>query len=156
MSNACQFIELQKLSLQLWLTPAWGTGEFVANIHNRKPIYSCYRSTALLCYQNKHIFNRIYRVIAYYWWIYLVPLVLHWYKASFSTCWLFCGFKILVALDNKRGLVAVAYTGSLTQGNHAIMAISPKPANNMLSRGPRDADWSTPDFLSWAEGQQWF
>ena len=41
-------------------------------------------------------------MIAYYWWIWVVLLILHCYKTSFSTWSLFCGFEILVALAIRK------------------------------------------------------
>ena len=52
-------MELPKLSLQLWLTPMWVTGETPWDSPNKQPIYTRCTSTALFCYQYKHIFNTL-------------------------------------------------------------------------------------------------
>ena len=106
--DVCQMHDIlwsrRKLSLQLWLTLTWVTGEFLGIIptesqftHDAHPLHYF-----IYFYQNKHIFKCISRVIAYNWWIWVILLIIHCYETSFLTWWLFCGFDILVALATSR------------------------------------------------------
>ena len=70
---------------------------------NTKSKYCQCTSAALLCYPNKQIFNCMWRIITYNWWIWIVPFILHCYKTSLSTWWLFLCIWDLVALATKKG-----------------------------------------------------
>ena len=61
--------------------------------------------------KNTQLFKCIWQINT--WMIWIVLLMPHCYKTSFSSGGCFCAFEILVALATEQDLVAVLYTGSL-------------------------------------------
>ena len=100
-----------KLSLQLWLTPTWVTGEFLGIVSTNLLMMHIHCTTLLpkQAYILLHITSNNISMMN------LSSLIDYTVtkKTSFLTWWLFCGFEILVALATKQDLVAVVYTGSL-------------------------------------------
>ena len=82
-------------------------------ITNTKLKYCQCTSAALLCCKNTQLFNCIWQILTYEWWIWIVLFIPRCYKTSLSSGGCFCAFEILVALTTKQNLVAVVYMGNL-------------------------------------------
>ena len=80
---------------------------------NTKLKYCLCTSSVLLNYRNEQIFNGIWQMMTYNWCIWIVT------KQNFSTCLLFCGFEVLVALATEKDLTTMVYAGSYQPIFHA-------------------------------------
>ena len=98
MSIDCMTLSLAQLNL-IWTTAVNSrvmTGESqtqswsIASVH---PLHYFVAKTQL--------FNCIWQIITHDWWIWIVLLIPHCYKTSFSSGGCFCAFEILVALPTK-------------------------------------------------------